>query len=79
MAPIWNSCGRSPSPLGLLALAIIAHAAMHTPSIKPYVERAPVPPKRYTVCGIAGRELLGGRRRADALEPLPGRKQVRMR
>jgi len=56
MAPIWNSCGRSPSPLGLLALAIIAHAAMHTPSIKPYVERAPVPPKRYTVCGIAGAE-----------------------
>jgi len=39
-----------------LALAIIAHAAMHTPSIKPYVERAPVPPKRYTVCGIAGAE-----------------------
>ena len=85
-------------PLGLLALAIIAHVAMRTPGIKPYTERVPAspadtlhdnvmqseqgksrdsittsdggrgslkqsqtappkePPRRYTICGIAGAE-----------------------
>jgi hypothetical protein len=58
MALLWRVCWTL-AVLSLWPLALGAYVATRSPGSEASVQRAPIPqppPKRYTICGIAGSE-----------------------